>query len=154
MTNAPYSPESIPLPLLTFLLGNSYFALLIEDVVEVTAMVEYMVLPGAPPGILGLINRHGYAVPLLDLRQVFGLPALSLTSESLFIVAQGGGAQIALLIDAVQQVEVANALQLSDLPTSGKYIRGIINYKGRLIPLVDIQPLLTDFLTHQNEVRN
>lgn len=154
MISSPRSPEAIPLPLLTFLLGDLHFALLIEEVVEVAAMVEVRALPGANPGIIGLINRHGHTILLLDLRVVFGLSASSLTSETLFIVAQGGGAQVGLVIDVVQQVEVANALQLSDLPTSGKYIRGIINYNGRLIPIVDIQPLLADFLTAQNEVRN
>lgn len=153
MINSPRAPETIPLPLLTFLLGEFHFALLIEDVIEVTAMVEIVPLPGARPEVIGVVNRHGDSLLLVDLRRIFGQPPLPLTSESLFIVAQGGGLRVGLIVDAVQQVEVADALQLSDLPTSGKYIRGIINYRGRLIPIVDLQPLLSDFLSDQDEVR-
>jgi purine-binding chemotaxis protein CheW len=62
-------------PVLTFTLGDGIYALPIEEVIEVAAMVELIPLADAPPEILGMVNRHGEIMPVLDLRQVFKQPA-------------------------------------------------------------------------------
>ena len=51
--------DAVRLPLLTFRLGEARYALLIEDVVEVAAMVDMLSLPTERAEILGYINRRG-----------------------------------------------------------------------------------------------
>jgi len=142
-------PKNDHLPVLTFRLGNQMYALLIEDVVEVEAMVERIAVLDAPPEVLGLVNRRGTILPLVDLRLVFNQPAPSVNSSSFFIVGEQRGQQIGLVVDEVVQVEYVNSVQLEQASAAGKYIRGIINIKSELIPVIALNPLIEVFLAGQ-----
>lgn len=134
--------ETVRLPLLTFRLGEQRYALLIEDVVEVSAMVDMLKLPTERPAILGYINRRGKILPLLDLRLVFQQPPLPITSASVFIVVAGGNQLFGLVVDAVEQVEYVDALQLSDTMASSPYLHGIISHQNDMISIVALPALL------------
>jgi chemotaxis signal transduction protein len=86
-------------------------------------------------------------LPILDLRRVFKQPEQPVTSATLFIVAAGGGREVGLVVDEVQQVEYADSLNLQDAPASSQYIHGIISYKGELIPIISLPNLLDTFLS-------
>src|SRR3954449_11063023 len=77
--------DTVRLPLLTFRLGEGRYALLIEDVVEVAAMVDMLSLPTERTEILGYINRRGSILPLVDLRRVFKQPSAPINSATVFI---------------------------------------------------------------------
>ncbi len=134
------------LPVLTFRLGDQVYALLIEDVIEVEAMVERIPVLDAPREVLGLVNRRGFILPLVDLRLVFNRPAPSVDSSSYFIVGAHADRQVGLVVDEVLQVEYVNSLQLEHASASGKYIRGIINIKSELIPVIAMEPLIAAFV--------
>jgi purine-binding chemotaxis protein CheW len=135
--------DTLRLPILTFALGEQVFGLLIEDVVEVSAMVETLALPDAPPEVIGLVNRRGTVLPLIDLRRIFDQPAPPPTSASIFIVAAGGRQQVGLLVDEVFQVEYVDPLQFGDAPAAARFIHGIISHRSRLIPILALPPLLS-----------
>ena len=137
------------LAILTFRLGSSTYALLIEDVVEVEAMVELMPVLDGPPEVLGLVNRHGSILPLVDLRILFKQPASQVSSLSFFIVAVHESWHIGLVVDEVHQVEYVNFIQMEETLASGKYIRGMINLRSQLIPVIALAPLVEAFLAHQ-----
>jgi purine-binding chemotaxis protein CheW len=137
------------LPILTFRLGEQVYALLISEVVEVEAMVERIPVLNAPPEILGLVNRHGTILPLLDLRIVFNQPAAPVTSASFFIVAAYHQQEIGLVVDTVLQVDYVNSIQLENASASGEYIRGIISSRMELIPVIALEPLIATFLANR-----
>jgi len=141
----PNLPTPEMTPILTFTLGEQYYALPIEDVVEVAAMVELVNLPNAVPGILGIANRHGEVLPVLDLRLVLGGGNAPIDEWTLFVVVGRENRLIGLVVDAVQQVEYIPAAQIYQSAASGKYIRGIISYRQRLIQLIDLLPLMTTY---------
>lgn len=149
MLNHQRHHEAARLPILTFSLGDHLYGLLIEDVVEVSAMVEVTPLPDAPPEVTGIVNRHGAMLPLVDLRLVFKQSATPITSSSLFIVGAGGGQHIGLVVDEVHQVEYVDALQMSDMPSAGRYLHGVINHQSSLIPILALPPLLAAFVNSQ-----
>src|SRR5512145_2335708 len=113
--------------ILTFSLGPQIYGLPIEDVVEVAAMVELVEMPDAPPALLGMMNRRGNILPMLDLRQVFNQAATPVSTTTLFIVVAHGLRMAGLVVEEIRQVEYVNLSQQT--PTSGKYIRGIIHHK-------------------------
>ncbi|MET1081430.1 MAG: chemotaxis protein CheW [Pseudomonas sp.] len=57
---------------LIFHLGADRFALPTQQVVQVLPLLATTAIPGAPAFIAGLINYHGQAVPLVDLRALNG----------------------------------------------------------------------------------
>jgi chemotaxis signal transduction protein len=137
------------LPALTFYLGQQVYALLIEEVVEVAAMVERITVADAPPEILGMANRHGTILPLLDLRVVFKQEAPPITSSTLFIVVSGGGRLAGLVVDEIRQVEYLDMRYLREALGTGKYIRGIISYKEHLIQIIALPALINNFLVNE-----
>ncbi len=138
------------LPLLSFNLGEQLYALRIDDVIEVAAMVEHVAMPQMPPEVLGVANRHGQPLPLLDLRLIFQQPAEPVTSATVFIVAAQGDRTVGLVVDEIHQVEYADVRQLSQITAPAKYIHGIINHKSALIPIIALEALLDAYLTRQN----
>lgn len=137
------------LPVLIFNIGDGLYALSIDDIVEVAAMVEMSPIPDAPPEILGVVNRHGAMVPLLDLRRVFKQQTAPVLPSTLFIVVQNGPRQAGLVVDDVQQVEYLDGTRLDEASVPGRYIRGIMSYKSQLIQLISLPPLWESFLVNQ-----
>jgi purine-binding chemotaxis protein CheW len=135
-------------PVLLFQLGGRLYGLPIEDVVEVAAMVELLPLPGSLPEVLGVVNRHGAVLPMLDLRRVFGVEAEPVNSASVFVVAVHNERQVGLVVDSVERVAYVNPP--IDTASAGKYIRGIMNDKGNLIQIVALAALINAFLTTEN----
>jgi purine-binding chemotaxis protein CheW len=78
------------------------YAVPVGNVREITPLGELTAIPGAPPGILGVRNLRGQILPVADLALVLGLPAA--TSPALLLVAESGGLQAGLAIDAVTSV--------------------------------------------------
>ena len=130
-------------PILTVALEGQHYALLIEEVVEVAAMVGLVGIPNVQPEVLGAANRHGDVLLVVDLRLVMGCPALPIDEWTLFVVAKYNEDQlIGLVVDEVQQVEYIPAAQVHKSSASGKYIRGIISYRQRLIQLIALDQLM------------
>jgi purine-binding chemotaxis protein CheW len=134
-------------PALTFMLGEQYYAFRIEDVVEVASMVELVTIPGTRPEVLGLANRHGSALLILDLRRIMGADSPPVDVSALFVVVQQGEHLAGLVVDEVHQVEYIPAQRINHINTAGPYIRGIISYEERLIQIITLGPLLAEYRT-------
>lgn len=156
------------LVILTLRVGEQYYALPINDIVEVAAMVEIVRVAGQPPEVLGMVNRHGVPLVLLDLKTVFHReskdqqPARSkIDVNTLFAVAcpdfaaqQQGHHEtasthyIGLIADEIQQVEYTTGMSEVSLlaPSTPRYIRGIVNHKSRLIQVIEISSLMAAYV--------
>ncbi|MBS7543467.1 chemotaxis protein CheW [Ancylobacter oerskovii] len=97
---------------LMFRIGRDRYVLDVEQVEQVLPLMAAKSLPGAPPGMAGLINYRGEPVPLIDLSQLAtGRPAAPVMSTRIILVrypAPGEGAhRLALcaeqVIDTVQR---------------------------------------------------
>jgi purine-binding chemotaxis protein CheW len=137
------------LPVLIFNIGDGLYALSIDDIVEVAAMVEMASVPDAPPEILGVVNRHGAIVPMVDLRKVFKQQSAPVLPSTLFIVVENGAGRAGLVVDDVQQVEYVNEAHFEGVSIPGRYIRGMISYKSQLVQLISLSPLWESFLVNQ-----
>jgi purine-binding chemotaxis protein CheW len=127
---------------LTFRLSGQDYALPIDNVIEIAAMVEVTRIAGAASSLLGVVNRHGTPIPMLDLRMVLEQPASPVDASMLFIVAQFENRSVGLVVDEVLQVEYTADWSHE----STRYIEGIIIQRGRLIQIVSLQRVLTAHL--------
>lgn len=93
-----------PTQLVEFTLDDARHALALFGVDAVVAATAVTQLPGAPPGVCGVIDVRGRIVPVYDLRARFALPARPLRTDDQFIIARAGGRQVALLVDSVNGV--------------------------------------------------
>ncbi|HWA16570.1 MAG TPA: chemotaxis protein CheW [Gemmatimonadales bacterium] len=91
--------EADTVTLLSFELSGRRFALTSTVVREIVRAVSMAPLPKAPPIIEGVINVRGTLVPVLDIRQRFGLPAVPLSASDHLILAAAGLRIVAIRVD-------------------------------------------------------
>ncbi|MEO1288756.1 MAG: chemotaxis protein CheW [Chloroflexota bacterium] len=134
--------------ILTFRLADQYYALPIENVLEVVAMMTISKIPNAPDAIIGMVNRHGEALAMLDLRLVFGLYASPPDVSTLFIVAQGEAEtyRVGLLVDEILQVRYVVSADIQVAKGIGQYINNIIHVDDTLYQQVTLNAIATDYL--------
>lgn len=133
-------------PILTFILGEKRYAIRIEHVVEVAAMMQYSPIADSIPALLGIINRHGDVVPLIDLRIVFGLTPPPIDTNVLFVVAQFNEILVGLVVDTVYQVEYIHKGDLRAAPGGGRWIEQVAGYQDELLQIVDLSAIVTHLL--------
>ena len=92
------------LQLLAFSLGGERYAIELRHVAEVFRLRSLSLLPGAAAPTMGLTAWRGELLPVLDLRQILGLPARGLDDLGLAIVMGEERIPIAVLADAVNEV--------------------------------------------------
>lgn len=134
------------IPILTFVLEDKKYALRIDHVVEVAAMMHYSPVADSISALIGLVNRHGDVMPLIDLRVVFGLNAPPIDTHVLFIVAQFEGVLVGLVVDTVNQVEYIQQGDLRDVPGGGRWVQQVAGYQDDLIQIISISAIITHLL--------
>lgn len=117
------------LQLLTFSLGGERYAIELRHVVEVFRLSSLSPLPRAAAPTLGLTAWRGELLPVLDLRQILGLPARGLDDLGFAIVLGDERAPIAVLGDAVNEVLSTARERVRPAPEGvavhRDYVRGI-----------------------------
>ena len=140
------------LAVLTFSIDESYYALPIADVIEVAAMVESIPVPDSRPELMGVINRHGTILPLLDVRQIFGVEPKPIQVSTLFIVASYENQTVGLVVDAVFQVEYIEKEEIETTPAYGNYVQGIVTQDAMVVQIITLKPILSQFLNTFDEL--
>jgi purine-binding chemotaxis protein CheW len=97
------------LRLVVFTIEGQRYALPLAAVSRVLPMVAVSPLPKAPAAALGVINLHGQAIPVLDLRRRFGFPLRAYSLTAHLLVARTSRRTLALPVD-----EVLGVLDVSD----------------------------------------
>jgi purine-binding chemotaxis protein CheW len=125
--------------------GEQLYAIPVNNILEVAALVRLTSLPDAPEEILGVVNRQGQVIPVLDLRLCLGKKAGQIDLSTLFIVVQGAGYTAGLIVDDVREVTSlpAQAMQLS--ARSGPYIQGMTVIEQAPVLVLDTAALLRTF---------
>lgn len=140
--------------IVTFRLGEDYFAADIFAVERVLRHQPPRVVPNMPPWIDGVLEYQQRVIPVVNLRCRFGLPAAKVRPETRVLVLACEGEWIGVVVDDVQEVVAIAAAQLSPPPAlfrgvPGEYLRGIIRRDDHLIVFLDVQRL---FATDERKV--
>jgi purine-binding chemotaxis protein CheW len=132
--------------ILLFTLGEPRFALDLAVVERVVQAVEVLPLPKAPPLVLGVINVQGQVIPVVDIRQCFGMPARDITVNDQFILARTSKRRVAVVTDAVSGIlDLADGqLVTADQVLPGAaFIRGVAKLDDKLVLICDLDQILS-----------
>lgn len=133
------------IPILTFTVAERTYALPVADVLEVAAMVELLPMAQSLPEIMGLVNRHGSIIPLLDMRVILGQPSSIIHIRTFFIVVQMDGIITGLVVDHIEQVKYIPEDAFQAVP-GNVLVQTIVNDAGVIVQMVSLTPLLTRLL--------
>lgn len=137
--------------LLSFRLGEQGFALRVADVVEVAAMVALQRIPDAPPAVLGMANRHGSPLPIVDLRRAFGFQEAVINEQTLFIVAHVGEPLVGLVVDEVYPARLLPATALTPAQGVGETVTHLVRDGERLLQLLNPAALYALYAPHRED---
>ncbi|AGW14798.1 chemotaxis protein CheW [Megalodesulfovibrio gigas] len=138
--------------LLTLTLDNVYFALDIHSVREILDMTDITSIPHTPEYMRGVVNVRGSAVPVVDLRLKFGLPAAERTLNTRIVILEiprgEGVAAIGAIADSVREVLEVETARIDPPPRMGTgiradFIRGICRQDERFLLILDAAKVFT-----------
>ncbi len=133
---------------ISFRVGEEEFGVEILRVKEVIRIKEITQLPKTPSFVKGVINLRGDIIPIIDLREKFGLEQVDYTGMTRVIVVEVEGKSIGMVVDSVSQVLRLPTDQIDPPPelaggVSEEFLRGVGKLEERLIILLDINKILT-----------
>jgi purine-binding chemotaxis protein CheW len=117
--------------------GAEQYAVTVEDVLEVAELGELTAVPGAPEALLGLINRDGQVLAVVDLATAIG--TTSAGGPSFLVVIDDGRRRAGLAVD--QLIDVRAPFALTEA-TSSDIVSGAAVVDGSLIGVLEIRSVL------------
>jgi len=138
---------------MTFKLAGEVYGLEILKVREIIRVMEITRVPRAQAFMRGVINLRGKIIPVVDLRQKFGMSSAELSEQSVIIVVQCEASAhqvtMGILVDQVLEMLSIEAAQIEPPPELGtaaheaNFILGVGKADERVVLLVDIGRVLS-----------
>jgi len=142
---------------LTFGLGSEEFGIQVMRVREIMGVQEVTAVPHIPAYVKGVINLRGKVIPVVDLRQKFGMPEQAYTQRTCIVVVEleqdGARLLTGLIVDEVSEVLSLQGAEIEDAPDFGRgvatpYLLGMAKTKGKVKILLDINRVMTTQEVH------
>jgi purine-binding chemotaxis protein CheW len=134
--------------LISFAVGAEDYGLELLRVREVIRMPQITWLPQAPRCVKGVINLRGDVIPIVDLRERFGMQAQEHTAMTRVIVVEVEGKPVGMVVDSASQVVRVPADQFDSPPAviggmSRDFILSVGKMGDRLIIMIDVERILS-----------
>jgi purine-binding chemotaxis protein CheW len=136
---------------LTFTLAGESYGLEILKVREIRGWEPVREIPNTPEYIKGALNLRGTIVPIIDLRERFGMEKVEYSPITVVIVLSFGekaeNRVIGIVADGVSDVLDINLQDVRSPPNLGskidtRYMQGLYVQDTRMIMLLDVNNLL------------
>lgn len=133
---------------LTFQLDQEEYGIDILKVREIIGMLPITRVPRTPDFMMGVTNLRGKVIPIMDLRQKFGMDSVEHTEETCIIVVRAHGFEMGVVVDRVSEVLTISPSQIDPAPAFGgevstEYLLGIGKHEKRVILLLFIDRIVT-----------
>lgn len=126
--------------LLVLLLGDERYGVFTSQVREVIFHETPTPVPRTAPFVLGVVNLRGQILPVIDLRQRFGLPP---GTSRYIVVLEIQDLLVGVTVDDVVGVEEVQE-EAIEPPSSmlstvdNRFLRGIVHDADRLVMVLDV----------------
>ncbi len=138
---------------LTFMLSGEEYGVDILTVQELRGWEETTPIPNTPSFVLGVINLRGVVVPIVDLRDRFGLERMEYGPTTVVIIvkvqASGKERVLGIVVDAVSEVYDINKQDMQPPPDmegsiSIDFVTGLATMDDKMVILLDINKLVNE----------
>jgi purine-binding chemotaxis protein CheW len=136
------------LQMINFTVRGDEYAVEIQKVREVINFRELTQLPKAPSFVKGIINLRGEVIPVIDLREKFGLTHEAYSPLTSVVIVEIGRKAVGVVVDSVRHVIRVAPGELAPSPPfvgglSGRFVSGVAKLGERLIVVLDMDRILT-----------
>lgn len=138
---------------LTFVLGDEEYGVDILRVQEIRGWEPVSRVPNVPSYEKGVINLRGAIVPIIDLRECFGLPVAEYTPLTVVIVLQlqqeDRNPIMGFVVDQVSDVVDVGEDMIHPSPEFGigintRFLRGLATVGQRMVMLLEIDKVMNN----------
>jgi purine-binding chemotaxis protein CheW len=134
---------------LTLRIGTETCAFEILKVQEIRGYTELTPIPHAPVHIKGVLDVRGTVVPVIGLRERFGLEPVTYDKFTVILLLSFRARVVGLVVDAVSDVLMVKPTEISPSPELGRnvdtsFLRGIAKTGGHLTLLLDVDSVVGD----------
>jgi len=138
---------------LTFILAGEEYGVDILRVQEIRGWERATRLPNTPPFVKGVINLRGTIVPIIDLRERFGLATAENGRTTVVVVVRvercDRSRVMGVVVDAVSDVYNLPEHEIKETPDFGatldvQFAKGLATVEQKMIILLDIDRLLSE----------
>lgn len=136
---------------LSFLLDNEEFGLDILRVQELRGWTPVTQIPDMPSYLKGVLNLRGAIIPVIDLRERFGLDKVDYGPTTVVIVIKvetdSSERVMGIIVDAVAETYTFSPDQIQAAPKMNgvinfEFITGLVAQEDKMIVLMDIDELM------------
>ncbi len=132
-----------------FNLAGVAYTVPIGNVIEIGRPLDITPVPNVPGWVLGVANLRGDVISVVNLRAFLGLPPAELGGNGRLLVAQSHTEEITigLLVDRVRGIGnlVTDKIGAPTAPIEDQvtpYLRGVYEYDGQLLVVLNLDKLL------------
>jgi len=138
---------------LTFMLSGEEYGVDILTVQELRGWEDTTPIPNTPSYVLGVINLRGVVVPIVDLRERFGLERIDYGPTTVVIIvkvqSKGKERVLGIVVDAVSEVYDINKSDMQPPPDmegsiSIDFVTGLATMDDKMVILLDINKLVNE----------
>lgn len=128
-----------------FRLGDEQFAVKTAKVQGINDIMEITTVPKAPNYIKGLINLRGNVISLLDINLLLSINKKENVEQNNIIILKMEDEHVGITVDEVDEVLEIEEEIVEKVDDQRKlYIKGVINFKDRVVTLIDIDKLFAN----------
>lgn len=137
---------------LTFNLSQETYGIEILKVQEIIGLMNITKFPKAPSFIRGVINLRGKVIPVIDIRNKFGLEEIEDSEKTCIVVVQIEQENEVycegILVDEVSEVMDINQENIDNAPSfeleeEREFIKGIGKIGEKVIILLDVSKIIS-----------
>ena len=148
--HAATSTEEATNQYLTFFLADEEYGVNILRVQEIKGWTSVTKVPNTDLHVLGVINLRGTVVPIIDLRQRFGLDCIEFGPLTVIIVLKIQGSRektVGIVVDAVSDVYHVSADSINPPPDScggidSNFVSGLVTMDEKMVILLELDELM------------
>ncbi|MEX2462226.1 MAG: chemotaxis protein CheW [Paenibacillaceae bacterium] len=133
---------------IVFALDTEEYGVEVDKVRTIERMQPITRVPKTHSFIKGVINLRGIVVPIIDLRERFGLLQKEYTENTRIIIVAVNDLEVGLIVDSANDVIDIDSDEINDPPEivggiRAKYLRGVARVsEDRLLVLLNLSEVL------------
>ncbi|MGB1238868.1 MAG: chemotaxis protein CheW [Pseudomonadales bacterium] len=136
---------------LSFVLDSEEYAIDILRVQELRGWSPVTRVPDMPDYLKGVLNLRGTIIPIVDLRERFGLAPVEYSATTVVVVikvmSEGRERVMGIIVDAVAETYAFNVADIQPAPQVGssinsEFVTGLVAHDDKMIVLMDIDTLM------------
>jgi len=134
--------------LVSFRLGSEEYGVNIMQVQEIIKLTDITQVPKAPAFVEGIIDLRGRVLPIVDLRERFGMEQREDTDATRIVVVNIDDMTVGLIVDSVSEVLRIPNRSIEPPPPiiagiESRFLQGIGRVNKRLLILLDLQKVFS-----------